>query len=331
MQVLVNGLLEGWARLNTLSSQTRAYLLLESWNDNAIATEIQQRFPVLASSRYAVPDRHFEYREDDAPCLIPLTGAFALSASADLDSTFRARQALVDWFTHASEQATQRLAKQELCALVFSDVEAASIQRHWVQLGDQKPSAGSGSRLFRYQDPRVMQRTWPTLAAWQKVQWLGPVTGWWAIAQPWGPWTARIGSPPAWFALQRSELEEQSLATTTSTHVRLDSAQWRAAHTTPTGNRVWSRYRDEQVPTFDQPDGRTVDRLINDGWRLGLKGVNLEDYVWCTWRTNAIADEPRERPWTSLRGAALLSQILSTLREQPEARFASLYAQAVTR
>lgn len=74
-----------------------------------------------------------------------------------------------------------------------------------------------------------------------------------------------------------------------------------------------------------------MDRLLSDGRKLGLADTNLEDYVWCSWRSAATAGEPRERPWHSERGTVLLNQILDALRREPEARFASVYAEAVVR
>lgn len=318
-----------------------AFMLLDSWEGNALADALLAAHPELAEERCAVPDPHFKNREDHAPCLVPLPEALAPASPADSLAAEAAGEHLAQWLTLARQQAQQRQASQHLGAIVFSDLGAEDIVAHWVDLGHQQAPGGTGARLFRYQDPRVMQRVWPLLSPRQRQQWLGPVQQWWALTQPWGPWEPAqfgateldaTGEPAEWFRAETpAPAALQDDATQVPLRALFDTAQWQAAHITPAANRTWARYAADQLPMRDQPDAETVCRLLADGQRLGLQGPNLQDYVWCTWRPNAPAGASRELPWQSERGAALLAHLLKTLRQQPESRFASLFADAMSR
>ncbi len=340
-------LLDGWRKLADPHRQSgngdapvHAYALLDSWEGNTLASAIQTAYPELAEERCAVPDPHFKTREDLAPCLVPLPEVLAPVAPADSLAADTAREHLAQWLTLARQQAQQRLASQHLGAIVFSDLGAEDIAAHWVDLGHQQAPDGAGARLFRYQDPRVMQRVWPGLSAGQRSQWLGPVQQWWTLTQLWGPWEpAQFGSteldierPPEWFCAQPPTSEEPlSKEPQTPLRALFDATQWQAAHITPAANRVWAGYASDQLPTSKQPSIETVCRLLLDGQRLALTDANLDDYVWCSWRPYPTEGRSHEFPWQAPNGAAMLTHILKTLRQNPDNSFANLFAQAMRR
>jgi len=108
-----------------------------------------------------------------------------------------------------------------------------------------------------------------------------------------------------------------------------DPGQWHVAHIAAAANRVWAGYANEKVPSQRQPDGDTVVRVLGDSRRLGLSGANQLDYVWCTWQHDAPEGHERELSWQAPRAARVLNQILEVLRQQPDARFANLYLEAL--
>lgn len=311
-----------------------ARLLLDSWADNAVASMLEDQHPALSAERLAVPDEHFVHREDEAPCLVPVPRALLNPGS---------RQFLAELLAQAWRHALQRQARQPLCAVVLGHADAASIARHWSDLGHQRPPDAMPARLFRYQDPRVMQRVWPLLHPSQRTLWLGPVEQWWSLSQPWGPWDPaqytsdgeirRADPPPRWF---RATAPQRDTANFDGAHIGktcalLDRSQWDAAHATPYGHRTWARLARQRVPVEDQPDGDTMLRLLTDGRQHGLDGSDLEEYVICTWQTTPLADGSRELRWQSPRGERVLKQVLATLRQQPGASFIGLFSDTLNR
>ena len=345
--IFCNLLIDGWHDLEARRASQeamgkyelpiKAYLLLETWADNPLAADLQAHYPLQAQMRQHVPDELFKNREDESPCLVPLPAALAPQARQDTVAAATAREALVNWLLLAGQQTRQRHVGQQLCGVIMSDAEPETITRHWVDLGYQQPPDGSGARLFRYQDPRVMQRAWPYLPANQKKAWLGPVTQWWALTQPWGPWdpeafasgeVAATDVPGEWFCTDYP-MASELYADTSRCRLRalFTPEQWQVAHITPDANSVWKGYAADRIAADQQPDGNTVSRLLTDAARLGLDGSNLHEYVWCTWRHTAKPGTLREAPWASEPGIALMQKILKVLRQQPEARFASVYGE----
>ena len=315
----------------------RAYLLFDTWADNPMAALLAARCPQLADNRCPVPDTCFAHREDEAPCVVPAPDALLYSTAGTVPI---AQGLFADLLAQAWQHTEQRLARQPFCAVVWSRADAASIARHWVDLGHQQPPGTDDARLFRYQDPRVMQRVWPMLDAAQRRWWLGPVAQWWALAQPWGPWApAQFASggllhadaPPGWFhaASPQADAPGPGIVHGRRARALFDHAQWQAAHVSPAGNRVWARFAQRGVAARDQPDGDTLLRLLADGRRHGLDGADLEDYAWCTWRPKPLADGTREVNWQSPRAARVLAELLQTLRQDASASFAGLFADAL--
>ena len=348
---LCDALIDGWHEAASRQARSgkqaplKAYLLLETWADNPLAADLEAQYPVSARMRQAVPDELFQNREDQAPCLVPLPPALVPQTLGAKRVTSAAaatmREQLAHWLTLASQHARQRHVSQQLCGVILSSAEPEVIVRHWVDLGYQQHPAGSGARLFRYQDPRVMQRVWPHLSVHQKTRWLGPVAQWWALTQPWGPWApdefatgeaASPHAPDAWFCAGKPEPAPlDGPVPHTSLRALFTPTQWHAAHMTPDANRVWKGYAADHIAAHQQPDGATLARLLADAACLGLTGSNLQEYVWCTWRHAAPPGTPRQTLWTSAAGAAFLQHILTVLRQQPGTRFASVYAETLAR
>lgn len=342
---LTEMLLDGWRTLHgertdgVPSQPMRAYMLLNRWSDSPLASSVESVFPALADDRRAVVAERFEDREERAPCLVSLPEVLAPCSPADTLAAQAARDWLAQWLANAWQQTLQRLARQDFCAVVFSRLPVDSVVQHAVGLGHQQSPITQEFRTIRYQDPRVMQRVWPLLAHEQQRRWLGPITQWWALAQPWGPWEPALAASsdtavPAddlqWFQACAPALPDghAHAAWPSTTGALFDRAQWQAMHDVPDAHRVWAGYAAGHVAGHAQPDGAAMHRLLADGQRLGLAGGNLHDYVWCTWQHNAAPGAPRELDWSSPQAALLLKHILRELHKEPEARFASLYAEA---
>jgi hypothetical protein len=339
---LTNELMQAWRELaaeattDDASPRMQAYLLLNRWADNPLAAAFADSFPVLAADRRAVPAPRFENRMDRAPFLVGLPEALAPWAPVATRAADSARDVFAKWLADAWLQSARRLPAQDFGAVVFSREGAASIADHWAVLGRQKSPTANEYRRIRFQDPRVMQRVWRSLSTSQRRLWLGPVVQWWALVQPWGPWepTQYPNGVPSgatddvhWFRALMPALQggpEHSMGS-----ALFDPNQWHVAHIAATANRVWAGYANEKVPVQRQPDGDTVIRLLGDSRRLGLSGANQLDYVWCSWQHNAPEGRERELSWQAPRAARVLNQVLEVLRQQPDARFANLYLDAL--
>ncbi|WP_350337917.1 DUF4123 domain-containing protein, partial [Escherichia coli] len=185
-------------------------MLLDAWEGNTLAADLSEQWHETISEREAVHDSFYAGREDEAPCLVPFPDHLLLDADSDNLPQARVRDALARWLEEASKEAGQRLARQYFCAVLFSPESATRLAQHLAQLGLQYVPRSHTARLFRYQDPRVMQRVWPRLSTEQQNVWLGQTQAWWSLTQPWGPMpdlSAREDSAspaPTWFKAQRN-------------------------------------------------------------------------------------------------------------------------------
>lgn len=309
----------------------RAYLLLNRWADNPLAQALEASFPDAAGARRPVMAERFKHRVDQATCVAPMPEELAPWNASDTLAAQTARNVFAQWLALAWQESWSRTVKQHLGGVIFTTLRAESLAEHCGALSHQRSPIDGQARLVQYQDPRILQRAWPLLSAEQRRAWLGDTAQWWSLAQPWGPWEpadhAADSAPAAqarWFCA-----EESSQARTHGTTGSLFSTdQWKAMHAVASANRIWAGYASHGVPALQQPDGATLDRLMGDAARLGLSGVNVEDYVYCTWWHAPAPDGTRERPWHLPREAAALKRVLAQLRLQPDTRFGSLYTQA---
>lgn len=314
-------------------SPLRSCLLLDRWQGNPLAAEIMHKWPVLAELRRAVPDALFENRLDDAPCLVPWPDWF-IDEPKQL-ARFRADFLL--WLAAASCDGERRQVPQHFCGIVSTRAPLTGLIEHLRRLGHQTPPSGEPC-LFRYQDPRVTQRIWPLFTPSQRQVWMGPITSWWSLTQPWAGWEpslfqAREPAPAPgaaeWTRMTPPTREELGTSLPhLSIRMMFNWVQWRTAHQIPTGHRVWAHFASQGTPAALQPDGPAMDRLIAAGQREGLSGPSLEDYVVCCWRPSAPLAQ-REIDWDIPQNHALLKAVLQILREQPTARFGGVMWQVV--
>lgn len=302
----------------------RAYLLFNRWDENPLAQALEEQFPKWARDRVIVPDRQFEHRAEHAPFLLELPEELILP-SPDLLSR-PVREWLAQCLAFTAQQVGKRILKQDFCGIVISPASAPAITRHWVGLGDQRPPFQEESVLFRYHDPRVMQRVWPALSPLQQSQWLGPVTYWWSLVQPWGPF-GDAPEPAHWFHAKAPVLPHGA-EVGGSPHDLFDEAQWFLAGISPQANLIWRSYADNNVPPEGQPDADSLIQMLADATRMRLEGLNLEDYVWITWLHNPEEGAPRAMDWSLPHLALTLSQVEEQLRDQPGARFSGLFVKA---
>ncbi|ANJ75403.1 DUF4123 domain-containing protein [Ralstonia insidiosa] len=312
----------------------RAYLLFDAWEGNPLAAELSEQWPEAVSGREAVPDDFYAGREDEAPCLVPVPDDLLLDADSDSLVQARAQEALARWLEDTSKQASQRLARQYLCAVLFSPESAIRVAQHLALLGFQYVPGSHTARLFRYQDPRVMQRVWPTLSAEQQNTWLGKTQAWWSLTQPWGPIADlsatedSVTPAPVWFKAQRCAASAVP-ATVPPLNRLMNATQWQAAHSSPVGNRVWARFAQRGIAAQTQPNAASMTRLLDKGQELGLVDSNLQDFIWCSWRPilQSVQDGIVSKPidWDAPLWRDVLARVLQALRDDPDAGFASLF------
>ena len=336
---LVDALIQSWSDLTVFpparlknSSRVkpppvpqRAYLLFNRWDDNLLAQSLEQDFPSWTRDRVAVPDRQFQDRLEHAPFVLELPEEMIIAPAASQNRAIR--EWLARSLAYAGKQVSERTSKQDLCGVIISPASPQAITRHWVSLGDQRPPYQDDSVLFRYHDPRVMQRVWPALSPLQQSRWLGPVLHWWSLLQPWGPFGASP-EPLQWFRAKAPTLAHGEPAGGSPSDL-FDELQWRLSGSSAQANLIWRGYADNHIPVAAQPDAGSLLQMLADAARLGLEGVNLEDYVWVTWTHAPKEGPPRAMDWNLPHLAPTLSLIEAQLRSQPDARFSSLFVQAV--
>ncbi|QSI33460.1 DUF4123 domain-containing protein [Variovorax sp. RKNM96] len=329
---LIDALMQGWGALTALSHKEfgseagkeplpqRAYLLFNRWDGNPLAQELCEQFPRWARDRISVPNSYFEYREERAPCLLELPEELVVSVPGFKTRDLRA------WLAHclefASQQVNERVTKQDFCGVVISPESEQTIARYWVGLGDQRPSCNKDSVLFRYHDPRVMQRVWPALSPLQQRRWLGPVTQWWSLMQPWGPFSDRP-EPAQWFCAKAPVLPYGTQAGGSPRDL-FDEAQWFLSGVSPDANSIWRSYAKNNIPPEAQPDPESLQQMLADAARMNLKNLDLEDYVWITWMHAPKEGPARAMDWSLPHLAPTLSRIEDQLRDWPDASFSML-------
>lgn len=336
---LIDALMQGWGALTALPPKPsedasrskkeprpqRAYLLFNRWDGNPLAQELREQFPQWARDRVSVPDSCFEYREERAPCLLELPEELVVPVPG-----FKTRD-LLAWLAHclkfASQQVNERITKQDFCGVVISHESAQAITRYWVGLGDQRPPYKEESVLFRYQDPRVMQRVWPALSPLQQSRWLGPVTQWWSLMQPWGPFS---GSPePAQWFCAKAPVLPYGTRVGGSPRDLFDEAQWFLSGVSPDANSIWRSYAKHDIPPEALPDPDSLQQMLVDAARMDLKGLDLEDYVWITWMHAPKEGPARAIDWRLPHLASTLSRIEDQLRDRPDASFSMVLNQII--
>lgn len=328
---LLDALIQGWSALKATSPgelaepvPQRAYLLFNRWNDNPLAQELEEKFPKWASDRIGVPDSYFERREEHAPFLLEVPETLTIAAMGSTTRDLRA------WLTRclvlAEQQANERLTTQDFCGVVISTASEQMIARHWAMLGHQQVPGREETVLFRYQDPRVMQRVWPVLSPLQQSRWLGPVGQWWSLVQPWGPFNDPP-RPAQWFHAKAPVLPHGVEPGGYSRNL-FDQEQWFLSGISPQANLIWRSYAEHNIPRAAQPDPDSLLQMLADAARMKLKNLDLEDYVWITWMHTPKEGPARAIDWRLPHLAPTLNWIEAQLIDSPDARFSSLFAEA---
>ncbi|CAJ0820218.1 DUF4123 domain-containing protein [Ralstonia holmesii] len=312
----------------------RAYLLLDRWDDSAVAAQLTEVWPEAAESRAAVPDTFYAGREGEAPCVVPLPEIALPDGGTNTLAQARAQEILAEWLQAASRQAHKRLAPQDLCAMLFSTDSADWVAQHLAKLGFQYAPGGTSVRMFRYQDPRVMQRVWPELSAAQQSMWLGPIQIWWSLIQPWGPWAPedlmesgeRTGPPADWFKAEQPTVPVEKTGGVMLNRL-LNAEQWHAAHASAWGHRSWAALASARTPVTQQPDGATMSAAIARGQRLGLDDQDLDAFIELSWLLpgEEHAGHAQARSWDDASNRQALEQALHQMRNQQGLRFTSAW------
>jgi hypothetical protein len=331
---LVEELIQGWRALaegdaehrkaKAGSVAQRAYLLFNRSGGNTLAQELIEQFPKWARDRCAVPDSYFQHRSERAPFLLELPDEL-LTLTSGVE-TKAVRSWLVHCLQFAATQVDERTTQQDFCGLVISGESERTIARHWVDLGDQLPPGSQDSALFRYHDPRVMQRVWPTLSDSQQSRWMGPVMQWWSLVQPWGP-INDAPEPTQWFRATNSTLPSGTSAVASPRYL-FNAAQWFVSGVSPDANSIWRSYADNNILPLAQPDPQSMVQMLADARDMGLQELNLEDYVWITWMHAPKEGAARVMDWSQPHLVPILSRIQDQLRDEPDARFSTLFVQA---
>ncbi|RQO53779.1 hypothetical protein DBV14_13430 [Variovorax sp. KBW07] len=339
---LVDALIQGWSAstvpASTDSSEVasrtsrepvlpRAYLLFNRCEENPLVQGLADQFSKWMRDRVIVPDGYFEHREEHAPVLLELPEELIAPTPGFKTGVLRAW--LARCLEFAAQQANERVTKQDFCGVVISPASPQAIVRHWVNLGDQRPPREEDSVLFRYQDPRVMQRVWPALSSSQQARWLGPVTHWWSVMQPWGPFSDPA-APAQWFHA-KAPVPPHGIQAGSSPCNLFNEAQWFLSGVSPDANSIWRSYADNNIPVEVQPDPDSLLQMLADAARMGLQELNLEDYVWITWKYMPKEGAARAMDWKQPHLDTALSRIQELLRDQPDVRFSTHFINATRR
>ncbi len=323
--------------VNSAGRTLTPYLLLGNWDANPLAAQLEEEFPETAKQRYAIPDPLYKGREAQAPCLVPMPQALRLGPDVESLSQAFARDWLAHWLQAAWQEVQARLARQHFCGVLLSGQSIDLVAKHLARLGFQYPPVAAGqsansARLFRYQDPRVMQRVWPRLRAPQQRRWLGAVQAWWTLTQPWEPWAPQDSAadctmlPAQWFKAEWPMLAQEPTQVPLLNRL-MNLEQWQAAHSAPVGNQAWAALASAKVPVAQQPEGAAMSAAIARGQRLGLEGQDLEAFTELSWLLpgEERAIQAHARRWDEPLTRQALEQALQQMRSQPDLHFAGAW------
>ncbi|MBS0427825.1 MAG: DUF4123 domain-containing protein [Proteobacteria bacterium] len=309
-----------------------ACLILERWEHTTAGQWLAEFLPDTAASRIALADPVYKDREDEAPCIVPLPQDLAQAAPTS-EAARALRAVLPHWLEEAWFASRMRLRAIHLCGVAFTPRNATSLAVHGAQMAFQHSPVDGRACFFRFFDPRVMQRTWPTLSVAQRRAWLGPAVTLWSLEQPWGPWSFE-----ELVASDASALRQRPRALVFDTPANadddmpldrqrlLDPAQWHAAMSAPVGNRAWAAYAQEAVAPDHQPGAQAMTDCIDLGARLGLNGSDLDDFVAASWNLPQGAERAAGRtPWERPPYAQALQTALTQLGTDTASRFAAVW------
>lgn len=266
--------------------------------------------PVEPSRLRQVPDEYFAQETSLAPHLLTLSGS-------EDGALLRGVLAV------AVTQAPSRTSPQGIGAVLLAPTGADALLRHFVMLGLQHDPMGN-SRVFRYQDPRVMQRVWSSLASDQRDFWLGPVCRWMAAAQP----TGRIVDPSS---IEASLWHASPNGTASSPFARphrlLDSEQWQLAHSAPAEAAFWLLAHEaaDAIHQFrPYPAIGMLRGWLNEAAAHRLGANDQCEWALCRWATDTHS-------WESLSGQQQVHAALELQRRNAGLGFGDAWRTAGTR
>ena len=312
-------------RETAVEGRSGAYILLNSWRDNAFADAFAEAFPDQAARRTAVPDPFFVNQEDEAPVLLPVPDLLLPNGLPAAYPEAEAEQWMARQLTVSCHKTAQRLGVVPIGAVLVSDRPVAELASHLLALGMQ-PTPIGGAAVFRYQDPAIMQLLWPVLDDVQRAAWLGPVTQWWSLRQYWEPWDL-LNPPPCdtpWWRVQTQRLAETSRV---ARPLRLDAAQWNRAGFHRSAQESWMELFIDTPDVTEMPEGPLMLRMLADAAALGLTSNDaLKDYIWLTWRG---AHEGVPVDWTTDPFRTRMRAALDLLAGAPGLYLSSAYHEIV--
>jgi hypothetical protein len=284
------------------ASQSAVHVLLDRGDTDVLQIE--------PSRLKAVPDRYFASEPSLAPHLLTL-------------SAFDDKALVREILAAAVLQATDRRSPQGVGAVLLGPICPDALLAHFVTLGLQHDPEGA-PRVFRYQDPRVMQRVWPTLVAAQRDFWLGPVRRWIAAMQP----TGRIvddfhPAPSLWHASPDGSIDPPFARP----HRLLDAVQWRLAHSAPAEVAFWLLARQSmEAASVSRPYPATGELR---GWLNDAATHHLDSNDQCEWALCRWAESPER--WESVSGRQQVRDALELQRRHAGLQFADAWRTAGAR
>jgi hypothetical protein len=284
------------------ASQSTIHVLLDRGDADVL--------PAASTRLLAVPDRYFAQEPWLGPHLLTLSGPEDVSLL---------REALAT----AVIRAIDPMRPQCVGAVLLGPAQPDALVDHFIALALQHDPEGE-SRVFRYQDPRVMQRVWPTLAEAQRRFWLGPVRRWIGAVQPIGP----LGDDhPVDASLWQVLPDGPDDRPFTQPHHLLDARQWRLAHSGPAEVAFWRLARESALtasPSRTYPEIGVLRRWLNDAADHRLDSNDQCEWALCCWAAGADV-------WESPSGQQRVRDALGLQRRHAGLRFGDAWRTAGAR
>jgi len=278
-----------------------SYLLFDRKEGNPVTLDSSRLLPV--------PDLYFDGSEHLAPQLLPLRGP-------EDSELLQEALALAVLSSHNSGQT------QWVCALIEGPAAPGVLLEHFGSLGFQyQPGeAMTHSSLFRYQDPRVMQRVWTHLSPAQRIAWLGPVRCWYAALQPLGC----PASTQAFDGLWQTAPTPASADTQVRLSSLLDKSQWHLAHSAPAETTFWrlaSQKSQTRHAASPLPSATTLRLWLSEAAEHGLGSNDQANWALCKFSTG-------EEHWQGPAGQRQLQSALALLDDCPALGFTTAWHSA---
>lgn len=284
------------------ASRSALHVLLDSGDTDILSVEPSRLRPVA--------DEYFAQETSLGPHLLTLSGS---------EDGALLREVLAVAVT----QAQIRTSPQGISAVLLGPTDADAFLTHFEMLGLQYDPKGN-PRVFRYQDPRVMQRVWPTLASTQRDFWLGPIRRWMAAVQP----TGRIVDQPSIeVSLWHASPNAMASSSFARPHRLLDSEQWQLAHSAPAETAFWLLAHESADAIHQLRPYPTIGTLR--GWLKDAAAHRLGTRDQCDWALCRWAVETHF--WESPSGQKLVHAALELQSRHAGLGFADAWRTAATR